>query len=63
VAERSGDTAFERRIVKFCSCDARPRESGVALCFPPQSENLVAACAALRLRVWSAIRKSVFIRG
>jgi hypothetical protein len=38
VAKRSGDTAFARAENKRTFRDSRPRESGVALRFPPQSK-------------------------
>ena len=37
VAERSGDTAFERKKIRWIEKNHRARESGVALRFPPQS--------------------------
>jgi hypothetical protein len=40
VAERSGDTAFARTERERTIDNFRPRESGVALRFPPQSKTL-----------------------
>ena len=51
VAERCGDTAFER-IADLQTLECRSAcESGVALCFPPQSINVAGSFAPSSLSV------------
>jgi hypothetical protein len=56
VAERSGDTAFARTGGKQTGEIFRQHQSGVALRFPPQSKNLIAA----RPRCASALNSTGF---